>query len=111
FGLFGSSIVPGPQLRNNSSDFRLLVFVEDLATEHPRLHADDPVLRLRFRKSVVDVRAQRVQRHTTLAIPFRTAHFSTAEAARTLDLHPKRTGLDAALDRLLHRAAETDAAK
>src|SRR5690606_11916630 len=46
-----------------------LLVAEDLALENPDLDADDAVGRLGFREAVVDVGAQRVQRHAALAVP------------------------------------------
>src|SRR5690606_19597506 len=46
--------------------------VEHLALINPHLDADDAVGRLGLGKTVIDVGTQRVQRHTTLAVPLRT---------------------------------------
>ena len=59
--------------------------------------------------AVVDLGAQRVQRHATLAVPLATAHLRAAEATRALDPDAQRTALDRRGDRLAHRAAERHA--
>src|SRR5437868_3105565 len=81
-----------------------------LALVDPDLHADPAEGGAGLVEAVVDVRAQRVQRHPTFAVELRAAHLSTAEAARAL--HPDALGaaLEGALHRLAHRAAEADAA-
>src|SRR5512141_1539368 len=66
------------------------VQVEDLALVDPHLDADDAVGRLGFRKTVVDVGAQRVQRHAAFAIPLRTGDFRAVQAAADIDLDAQR---------------------
>src|SRR5918997_2005093 len=83
----------------------------DVTLVEPHLHADAAEGRAGLVDAVVDVRAQRVQRHTTLAVELRTAHLRAAEA--TGALHPDPLDLRAALRRLhglAHGAAEADAA-
>src|SRR6185436_3515747 len=65
---------------------------EDFALEDPDLHAGEAVRRLRFREAVVDVRAQRVERHATLAVPLGSRHLGAAEAARAHHLDALRAG-------------------
>src|SRR3954454_3494973 len=48
---------------------RLGVVRHHLALEHPDLDPDDAVRRARLREAVVDVGAQRVERHPTFAVP------------------------------------------
>ena len=81
-----------------------------VALVDPHLHADPAERRLRLEEAVVDVSAQRVQRHPTLAIELRAAHFGAAEAARALHpdaLHLRRA--ERGLHRLAHGAAEAHA--
>ena len=85
--------------------------LHDVALVDPDLDADAAEGGLGLVDAVVDVRAQRVQRHATLAVELRAAHLGAAEAAGAL--HPD--ALDARallrrLHRLAHRAAEADAA-
>src|SRR4051794_29087258 len=46
------------------------IVLKDFALEDPHLDADDAVGGLRLGRTVVDVGAQRVQRHATFAVPF-----------------------------------------
>src|SRR5918997_475500 len=83
----------------------------DVTLVDPHLHADAAEGRAGLVDAVVDVRAQRVQRHTTLAVELRPAHLRAAEATRAL--HPDALDLRAALGRLhrlAHGATEADAA-
>src|SRR5690606_6041480 len=56
---------------------------EDLALEDPALDADHAVSGVRFGFGIIDVRAQRVQRHAAFAVPLDTGDFRTAETATT----------------------------
>src|SRR5580704_2966596 len=53
---------------------------------NPRLHADHAIRRARFGKAVVNVRAQRVQRQTTLQIPLGARDFVAVQTARDANL-------------------------
>src|SRR5678816_4411764 len=55
---------------------RLLVFGQNFAFEHPHLDPDDAVGGLRFGETVVDVRAQCMQRHAAFAIPLSYTHLT-----------------------------------
>src|SRR4051812_20389804 len=46
--------------------------IEDLALVDPHLDADDSVGGLSFSEAVIDVGAQRMQRHAAFAVPLRT---------------------------------------
>src|ERR1041385_8463715 len=83
----------------------------DVAAVDPDLHADAPVGRVGVDLAVADVGSKRGERDPTLAVPFAPAHLGAAEAARDHDLHALRAGLHRALDRLLHRLLEGDAAR
>ena len=65
-----------------------------------------PKVVLRLVEAVVDVRAQRVQRHAALAVELRAAHLGAAEAAGDLDADALGAGALGALQALAHRAAE-----
>src|SRR5919107_4161379 len=83
----------------------------DVALVDPDLHADAAEGGPGLVDAVVDVRAERVQRHPTLAVELRPAHLRAAEAARAL--HPDALDLRAALGRLhglAHGTPEADAA-
>src|SRR3954447_12590398 len=82
---------------------------EDVALVEPHLHADTTRRRPRLAEPVVDVGAQRVQRHPTLAVPLGAAHLGTAEAARALHLDAERAGALGVLHGALHGPAEGDA--
>ena len=86
------------------------VLVGDVALEDPALHADDAVGRLRFGEAIVDVRAQGVQRHASLAVPLAPTHLGPAETAGALDPDSPGAELHGRRDGLLHRPAERDAA-
>src|SRR6478735_7010533 len=84
--------------------------VENLALVDPHLDTDDSVGRLGFRKTVVDVGAQRMQRHAAFAVPFRTGDFRAVQTATDVDLDAQRAEAHRVADRALHRAAEHDPA-
>src|SRR4029079_2155846 len=70
----------------------LVALGHDLALVDPDLDADPAEGRLRLAGAVVDVRADRVQRHPALRIALDAAHLAAAEASCALDLHAMRTG-------------------
>src|SRR5690606_27402722 len=86
------------------------VVLEDLALEHPHLDAADAVGRLRLGRAVVDIGAQRVQRHPALAIPFHARDLSAAQTTRAVDADALGAEPHGRLNRALHGAAEGDAA-
>ena len=69
-----------------------------------------PNVVLRLGVAVVDVGAQRVQRHPALAVPLLAAHLGATEAAAALHADALRAGLHRGLHRALHRPAERHAA-
>src|SRR5262249_36639094 len=82
---------------------------DPLALEDPDLHADRPVGRVRGGLPEVDVGAERVQRHSPIAIPLAPRDLGAAQAAGACDAdavgaQPQRRG-----DRLFHRAPERHA--
>src|SRR3954453_5342844 len=105
----GSSIELRP-LACRGRDRRGLPRRLDVAAVDPDLDADSAVGRVRVDLAVADVGPERAQRAATLAVPFAPAHLGAAETARGHDLHALRPGLYRALDRLLHRLLECDAA-
>ena len=68
-----------------------------------------PLRGARLAEAVVDVGAQRVQRHPTLAVPLGAAHLGAAEATRALHADAEGTGLLGVLHGALHGPAEGDA--
>src|SRR5690606_27499171 len=83
--------------------------VGDVALVDPDLHADAAEGGPGLVEAVVDVRAERVQRHATLAVELRPAHLRAAETAGDLDPHALGAGALGALEALAHRAAERHA--
>src|SRR5699024_3602203 len=80
-----------------------------VALVDPHLHADPAEGGTGLEEAVVDVGAQRVQRHPALTVELGAAHLRAAEPAG--DLHPDALGAGAqrGLDALAHGAAEGDA--
>src|SRR4029079_13979565 len=74
------------------------------------LDADPAVGRMGVDLAVADVGAQRTERDAAFLVPFATAHLRAAEAAGDGDLDALGAGLHGALDGLLHRLLEGDAA-
>src|SRR6516162_9796446 len=83
---------------------------QDLALEDPALDADGAVGGVRLGGAVLDVGAQRVQRHAPLVVPLVARHLGPAEAARAGQTDALGPELHRGLHRLLHRAAEGHAA-
>src|SRR6266513_1021900 len=77
-----------------------------LALIDPDLHADPAEGGPGLVEAVVDVRAQRVQRHPALAVELGPRHLRTAETTRALDPDPLGAALHRALDRLAHGPPE-----
>src|SRR5690606_32818858 len=86
------------------------VVLKDLALEHPDLDATNAVGGLRFGGAVIDVGAQRVQRHPALTVPFHARDLGTAETAGAVDADALGTEAHRRLHGALHGAAERDAA-
>src|SRR5581483_9806093 len=78
----------------------------DLALVDPDLDADAPGRGLRLDEAVVDVGADRVQRHTALRVLLGAAHLRAAEAAGALHLDAGGAAADRGCERALHRTAE-----
>src|SRR6266568_3407611 len=86
------------------------IVLEDLTLEDPDLDAAGAERGERGRNAVIDVGAQRVQRHAALAIPFHARDFGAAETARAVDTNAFGAETHRRLHRPLHGAAERDAA-
>src|SRR6478752_4544540 len=80
-----------------------------LALVEPHLDADLAVGRVRFRKPVVDVRAQRLQRQLAVQVPLGPGDLGAVQTAGDADLDATRTEPQGRFDRLAHRAAERHA--
>ena len=80
----------------------------DLALVDPALHADSAGGRPRLDEAVVDVGAERVERHAAVRVALGAGHLGAAQAAGDLDLHALRAGAHGGGERALHRAAERD---
>src|SRR5438034_7465742 len=94
--------------RRRRRSLRLRVVRQNLALEYPYLDADHAVCRFGLCESVVDVRAQRMQRHPALAVPLGARDFDTVQPARAHDLDALRAEAHRILHRPLHRPAEHD---
>src|SRR5947207_4601295 len=81
---------------------------QHFALEVPDLDADRPVRRVGGREPVVDVRADRMERHAAVAVPLLARDLAAAQPPRARD--PDAVGAQAQRggDRLLHGAAERD---
>src|SRR5690606_27434659 len=82
---------------------------EHLALVDPHLDADHAVGRLRLAEAVVDVGAQRVQRHPALAVPLGARDLDAVQPSGAHDLDALRPQAHGVLHRALHGAAEHDA--
>src|SRR4029078_13413835 len=86
------------------------IVIEDLTLDDPHLDPAHAVSGVRGGLRIIDIAAQRVQRHPALAIPFGTRDFGAAETARAGDTNAFGTQAKRRLNRTLHGAAERDAA-
>src|SRR5262245_58105309 len=107
--LFGDSIELTLARRLGAAPRRALARRKNLTLEDPALHADLAVRGHRLGEAVLDVGAERVQRHAALAVPLVARHLGAAEAARRGDADALGTELHRRLNRLLHGATEGDA--
>src|SRR5262249_20168562 len=82
-----------------------------LAAVDPDLDPDPAERGACLVEAVVDVGAQRVQRHPPLAVELRARHLRAAEAARALHPDPARAALHGRLHGLAHRTAERHPAR
>src|SRR3984893_10005342 len=86
------------------------VVLEDLALEDPTLDAAGAVGGKRGGDAVVDIGAQRMQRHPAFAIPFHAGDFGAAQPAPAIDADALGAEAHRRLHGALHGAAERDAA-
>src|ERR1700755_588863 len=86
------------------------IVLQDFALEDPDLDAAGAERRERGGHAVVDIGAQRVQRHPAFAIPFHAGDFGAAETAGAVDTNALGAETHRRLHRALHGAAERDAA-
>src|ERR1700754_4122958 len=86
------------------------IVLQDFALEDPDLDAAGAECGERGGNAVVDVGAQRMQRHAAFAIPFHARDFGAAETARAVDTNAFGAKTHRRLHRALHGAAERDAA-
>ena len=86
------------------------IMLHDLALEDPDLDAAGAIGGESGGDAVIDVGAQRVQRHAAFAIPFDAGDFRAAQTAAAGDADAQRAQTHGGLHRALHHAAERDAA-
>src|SRR6202020_982319 len=86
------------------------IVLEDFTLEDPDLDAAGAERRERGGHTVVDVGAQRVQRHAAFAVPLHAGDFGAAETARAVDADALGAQTHRRLHRALHGTAECDAA-
>src|SRR5881409_2240543 len=79
---------------------------QDLALEDPDLDADRPRRRVRGGETVIDVRADRVQRHAPVAVPLAARDLAAAQPARARDADAVGAQPERGRHRLLHRPPE-----
>src|SRR4029079_11750076 len=82
----------------------------DVPAVDPDLDADAAICRVGVDLAVAELRAERPQRDAPFLVPLASTHLRAAEAAGDGDLDALRAGLHRALDGLLHRLLEGDAA-
>src|SRR5688500_8989651 len=85
---------------------RLLALAQRLALEDEDLDADGAVGRLGLREAVLDLGAQRMQRHPPFAVPLGAGDLGAVQAPGAGDLDALRAQAHGVLHRALHRAAE-----
>src|SRR5262245_59112329 len=86
------------------------IVFEDFPLEDPDLDAAGAVGGVRRRHAVVDIGAQRVDRHTSLAIPFLAGDFGAAQATGAVNPDALRAEPHRRLNGALHGTAKGDAA-
>src|SRR5215203_5512729 len=84
------------------------VVLQDLTFEHPHLHTYRAVSSVARGVAVIDIGAQRMERHAALAVPFHARDLRAAEPAAAIDTDALRTQPHRRLHRTLHGAAECD---
>jgi hypothetical protein len=82
---------------------------ENFTLVDPALDSDDTVRGARFSKTVIDVRAEGVQRKLPLEVPLRTGDFGPVQAAGNANLDALAAKPESAVDGFTHRTAEGNA--
>src|ERR1700733_389274 len=82
------------------------IVLEDLALEDPDLDAAGAIGGVRGGDAIIDVGAQGVQRHPTLAVPFETRDLRAAQPARAIDADALCAQAHRRLHRAFHRSPE-----
>src|SRR5688572_21654107 len=85
---------------------RLLALAEGLALEDEDLHSDRAVGGLGFREAVLDLGAQRMQRHASLAVPLGARDLGAVQTPGAGDLDALRAQAHGVLHGALHGAAK-----
>src|ERR1700690_315083 len=80
--------------------------LEHFALEDPYLDADDAVGGLRFCEAVIDVGAERMQRHAALAVRLGTRDLGAVQTAADAHFDPERSRAHRVGYGALHRTAE-----
>src|SRR5471032_2946561 len=108
----GASITPVVTAARFAARLRLgeqsaaLGEVQNLALVQPGLNPDHAVSSVRFGKTVVDIRAQRVQRKLALQIPFAARDFGAVETAGNPHLNALAAETQRRIHGLAHRPPE-----
>src|SRR5690606_11618294 len=102
--------LPVPTTFGGAALMRHGIVLEHFAFEDPHLDADDTVGRLGFGNAVVDVGAQRMQRHAAFTVPLGAGDIGTAEAAADIDADAAGAHADRRLHGALHGPTERHAA-
>src|SRR6201746_1340496 len=84
------------------------IVLEDFTLEDPDLDTAGAERGERGRHAVIDIGAQRVQRHPPLAVPFHARDFGAAETARAVGTSPPGAKTHRRLHPALHGAGEGD---
>src|SRR3954469_342091 len=84
------------------------IVLKDFALEDPDLDAAGAEGGERGRNAIIDISAQRVQRHATFAIPFHARDFGAAETTRAVDTNAFGAKTHRRLHCALHGATERD---
>src|SRR5210317_2182560 len=84
----------------------MLFSTDDLAFEYPHFYSEDAVGSGGLIGGVIDISAQRVQRHTAFAIPLGACDFRATQSSANLHLDALGTLAHGILHHTLHGAAE-----
>src|ERR1043166_5697805 len=96
------------RIRTGAARHRRL-WIENLTAIDPNLDSDLAKRRLRFRKTVIDIRAQRVERKLSLQVPLTASDLSAVQTTTDFDFDPLRAKPQRLFDRFSHRAAKRNA--